>query len=388
MVLGVLLVVIGLVVSGCTGAKLDAQTKMKKGNSEGSVYIINREKFYQFQRPGKRWNKYGPDKFNDYWFIRDDGSTIYIGSLTSTESLSYVQHDWFDNMQKKYKWEDMKIVDERILWMGNAESPFFLKAEAFWSAIEYKTEGRTWKEKIYLVEGDKFYYRLRLSCPKRYFDRHLKEFEQLVKSFKILGETPGEPKDKKALGIVKRSPIKPEEETFERPRWRKGYEWTYRYGFSGEPYLRAWRKVEGKKNFEGTVCYVAKGSLRSRIKWYWTLDLNLKAFVSQGKIQIKCIPDHPLLDWPLQVGKTWEATYIYQERNREPETRKAEFKVVKKEKVEVPAGEFWALKIVEKVNGSIREEAWYSPKAKMFVKQKAYWIGKGVMTWELLEYRI
>jgi len=189
MVFSVLLVVVGLVMLSCAGVKSSGQTNDKKGNSE-SLVITNQEKFYQFQRPGKGWDEYGPDKFNDYWFVKDSGSTIYIGRLTSTKALSWVQHKWLPSMQKKYEWKNMKIVDECMLQVENPESPFFLEAKAFWSVIEYKSRGKTWKEKIYLVEGNKFYYRLRLSCPKKYFNRRLKEFEKLVKSFKLLKKTP------------------------------------------------------------------------------------------------------------------------------------------------------------------------------------------------------
>ncbi|GAG88695.1 unnamed protein product, partial [marine sediment metagenome] len=81
-------------------------------------------------------------------------------------------------MEKKYKWTNVKIIEETHITID--EHP------AFWSITEFRSRGQVTKEKIYLVQGDEFYYRLRLSCPKRYFDKHLEEFEQLVKSFKLL----------------------------------------------------------------------------------------------------------------------------------------------------------------------------------------------------------
>jgi len=92
--------------------------------------------------------------------------------------LSTTQHSWIQAMQKKYKWTNVKIIDEANTTID--EHP------AFWSVTEFRHRRGTQKEKVYLVQGDKFYYRLRLSCPKRYFDKHLEEFEQLVKSFKLL----------------------------------------------------------------------------------------------------------------------------------------------------------------------------------------------------------
>ena len=156
-----------------------AKSKPKK-----PVYITNEEKLYQFQRPGKAWTKKGPDKFNDYHFVRRDRSTIYIGSrvyMTELEEfdLSAAQHSWIQGMGKKYKWTNLKIIDEAHTTID--EHP------AFWSVTEFRGRDRARiKEKIYLLQGDKFYYRLRLSCRKRYFDKHLEEFEQLVKSFKLL----------------------------------------------------------------------------------------------------------------------------------------------------------------------------------------------------------
>ena len=159
-------------------APTTAKSKPKK-----PVYITNEEKLYQFQRPGKAWAEKDPGKFNDYRFVRRDHSTIYIGSrIYSTPleefDLSATQHEWIEGMEKKYKWTNVKIIEETHITID--EHP------AFWSITEFRSRGQVTKEKIYLVQGDEFYYRLRLSCPKRYFDKHLEEFEQLVNSFKLL----------------------------------------------------------------------------------------------------------------------------------------------------------------------------------------------------------
>jgi len=156
-----------------------------KGKPVKPTYLTNEDKFYQFQRPGKTWGEKDPGKFNDYWFTnrRHPMTSIYIGSqIYTTEledfDLSVTQHSWIEAIQKKYKLKRMKIIEEADTVID--EHP------AFWSIIEYKVPRGTRKEKIYLVKGSKFYYRLRLGCPKRYFDKHLEEFEQLVKSFKLL----------------------------------------------------------------------------------------------------------------------------------------------------------------------------------------------------------
>ena len=147
------------------------------------TYLTNEDKLYQFQRPDKAWTKKGPDQFNDYWFVRRDRSTIYIGSriyMTELEEfdLSATEYAWLKAMEEKYEYRDLKMVEE-----GHTAID---QHPAFWHATEFKHRGGSRKEKIYLVQGDKFYYRLRLTCPPKYFDKHLEEFEQLVKSFKLL----------------------------------------------------------------------------------------------------------------------------------------------------------------------------------------------------------
>jgi len=121
------------------------------------TYLTKEDKLYKFQRPGRAWTKKGPDKFNDYWFDRRDRSTIYIGSrpyVTELEefNISATQHSWIQGMGEKYKWRNVKIIDEAPTTID--EHP------AFWSVIEYKVPRGTRKEKIYLVKGNKFYYRL------------------------------------------------------------------------------------------------------------------------------------------------------------------------------------------------------------------------------------
>ena len=154
-----------------------------KGKPTEPTYLTNEDRLYQFQRPGKAWTKKGPDQFNDYWFDRRDRSTIYIGSriyMTELEEfdLSATEYAWLKAMEKKYEYSDLKVIEE-------GHTPID-QHPTFCSIIEFRHNRKNQKEKIYLVQGDKFYYRLRLSCPKRYFDKHLEEFEQLVKSFKLL----------------------------------------------------------------------------------------------------------------------------------------------------------------------------------------------------------
>lgn len=153
-----------------------------KGKPTEPTYLTNEDKLYQFQRPGRAWRKETP-KFNDFVFVRRDRSNIYIGAkiyLIPLEEfdLSATEYAWLKVMEEKYEYRDLKVVEEGHTTIDQHST--------FWHVIEFKDRGGSRKEKIYLVQGDKFYSRLRLTCPKRYFDKHLEEFEQLVKSLKLL----------------------------------------------------------------------------------------------------------------------------------------------------------------------------------------------------------
>jgi len=153
-----------------------------KGKPTKSTYLIKEDKLYQFQKPPRGWSKETPE-FNDYHFARRDRSTIYIGAkiyIIPLEEfdLSTTEYEWLKFMERKYKYTDLKVIEEGHTTID--------QHPAFWSTREFKSRDRVRKEKIYLVQGDKFYYRLRLFCYKKYFDKHLEEFEQLVKSFKLL----------------------------------------------------------------------------------------------------------------------------------------------------------------------------------------------------------
>ncbi len=149
------------------------------------IYITNRRKRYQFQKLGKVWAK-ETTKFNDYKFvIKADYSTIFVGSDKYTTApgqfdLPTAQSSWINMRKEKYNWTDLVITEQNETTI--AEHP------ALYTIFEYRSDRAAVKHKckMYFVKGDKYYYRLGLWCLKPYFDDHLEEFEQLVKSFKLL----------------------------------------------------------------------------------------------------------------------------------------------------------------------------------------------------------
>lgn len=184
-----------------------------------------------------------------------------------------------------------------------------------------------------------------------------------------------------------------------RPEWKVGYQWKSRFGpVKGETTTFSEKVVE-IEDFEGISCYVVEIEQGNRPGWggrnYYTRDLNPKAWMQHGKIKHRFDPALQWLSWPLTVGKKWKANYtetILTPMGRAEETIvEANFKVVKIEKVEVPAGEFIAFKITQKIKGRTVEEVWYSPKVKWVVKRRYYVREKRGGRWsehELLEYKV
>lgn len=164
-----------------------------KSKCDDPVYITNEEKFYKFQKLSKAWTEKEPGEFCDYFFVRRDRSSIFIYSRAYTVppeefDLFTALEEWIEDLERriqgKYKWmRSIKIIEE-------GEKSIRDEYPAVWSVIKYGSPRGIRKEKIHLLKGgnDKFYYLLRLSCDKRYFGKHLKEFEHLVESFGILEE--------------------------------------------------------------------------------------------------------------------------------------------------------------------------------------------------------
>jgi len=201
-------------------------------------------------------------------------------------------------------------------------------------------------------------------------------------------------------------------EEVNRPGWIIGDQWKHKITYilpSGvkEKKLATLLEVSRKEEFEGTECYVLTekeeskeskgGSRRIEREYYYTLDLNEKREVSKAGDRVvsesKMIPQVMEFDWPLKIRKKWEVSYTLM--IKDIRGKKAEFtvngvlkEVVGTEKIEVPAGEFTTLKIIGRKNDTLVEECWYAPKAKWFVKKKAYLENGKVMIWELEKYDV
>lgn len=103
-------------------------------------------------------------------------------------------------------------------------------------------------------------------------------------------------------------------------------------------------------------------------------------------------PYVPTYAFPLWVGKSWKATFAYNDRERGATFENIVWrgKVTDYEDVTVPAGTFKTFK-VEGTDGGVQLVVWYSPKLNIIVKSSferlpGHYRGPGKFTSELTEY--
>jgi hypothetical protein len=130
---------------------------------------------------------------------------------------------------------------------------------------------------------------------------------------------------------------------------------------------------------------------------------NLLREVRDGKVVAKWSPKRPNFEFPLQPGKTWNGRGVLEREDLRSE-HSVDFKVVRQERVFVPAGVFDTFRVEGTGNyksvkkdgqsgeGRVTHRYWYSPKAARFVVyeyEETNW--KGVLSRkersELLSYR-
>jgi hypothetical protein len=109
----------------------------------------------------------------------------------------------------------------------------------------------------------------------------------------------------------------------------------------------------------------------------------------EGGVEMRATPANRGLAWPLFVGKEWEDKYHWENiPQRTTETRLRRYRVAGVESVTVPAGTFYAFKVISRdPTGHTTSEYWYSPEAKWLVKERRF-LSYGVEERELLEFRL
>jgi hypothetical protein len=120
---------------------------------------------------------------------------------------------------------------------------------------------------------------------------------------------------------------------------------------------------------------------------------NLTADVRAGEELNSASPYVPAYDFPLWVGKSWETTFAYNDREREATFENIVWRgrVTAYEDVTVPAGTFKTFRVEGTDGGGVKVILWYSPKLNIAVKSSlerlpGHYIGPGKFTSELTEY--
>lgn len=134
--------------------------------------------------PGEGWITRGKVLFNDMCFILPaKGSMIIVGHIPlSVGQIALSPEDmcvsWIAMMENKYLWENVQVKSS-----GNIAVDGY---ETYYTVFEYNSGSGIKKEKVYFIQGDSSFYRIRYGSLKNTFNENLQTFEKYVRSFKIV----------------------------------------------------------------------------------------------------------------------------------------------------------------------------------------------------------
>jgi hypothetical protein len=170
------------------------------------------------------------------------------------------------------------------------------------------------------------------------------------------------------------------------PLWERGYGWKYRWT-SPRGSGTFVRTVVREETVSGVPHYVVQTG--SRDIYYTKADLAWLMERVDGAVETRGTPPDRRFDWPLAVGKEWDATYTLENLiERTTETRPWRYRVDAVDAVTVPAGTFHAFHVTGKdPTGRLVREYWYAPDIKGLVKQRVFH-PYGVENRELVEYTL
>jgi hypothetical protein len=97
------------------------------------------------------------------------------------------------------------------------------------------------------------------------------------------------------------------------------------------------------------------------------------------------VPPQPWFVWPLAPGARWAHQGRFEQRESAV-THDDRFTVVGQEKIEVPAGQYEAIRLLRETDRRDRDEYWYAPDIRWYAR----WLGRrGDVQFEerLREYR-
>jgi len=120
---------------------------------------------------------------------------------------------------------------------------------------------------------------------------------------------------------------------------------------------------------------------------------NMIATLQLGKEVTSTTPHEGTLSWPLYVGKTWTATYTFNNRRQGMIVGpvNSEYRATAYEDVTVPAGTWKAFKIESEAANSAFSTIWYAPDIKLIVKRinettVGHPMGRTKLVYEIIDY--
>ncbi len=158
----------------------------------------------------------------------------------------------------------------------------------------------------------------------------------------------------------------------EAPAFAVGEEWEFDYRSDLDPAQNA-RYAQAVSSVSASETAISLSGGRSG---FALIDANTN-YRRSGASEFE--PSDQRLEFPLFVGKSWTASYLYRNGSWRSECKR-QAKVEAVERVETPAGIFEAFRIAEKTlwqsdelyggSGVTRETLWYAPSAKRIVKSE------------------
>lgn len=147
------------------------------------------------------------------------------------------------------------------------------------------------------------------------------------------------------------------------PDWRPGDRWLYGLLIGAEHGTKTVEVVEVRDINSAPYYIVRVGELEH----FYTTQLQWAGHARDRKIESRISPPLPWFTWPLEPGRQWSYRGTLQNPSGAVQ-RSDSFTVVASEVVEVPAGRFNAIKVVHESDRGDRNEYWYAPDVRSYIK--------------------
>lgn len=146
------------------------------------------------------------------------------------------------------------------------------------------------------------------------------------------------------------------------PVWHLGDRWTYGVLVGTEQGTKTVEVVQAPDS--NAPFYVLR---IDQLEHLYTTQLQWVAHARERKIESRIDPPLPWFTWPLEPGRRWTYRGTLQDSTASVR-REDTFLVLGAEVLEVPAGRFNAIKILHEGDKGDRNEYWYAPDVRSYIK--------------------